>query len=211
MTQLKHQIVILPTEKAVFAGLMLSKHTNFLLRVPHKSWDGQSLSDLKMYIPQHLYILNNEEIRKNDWYIDINKNRLYQCEEDSNEDMLSFINSKCKKVIASTDKSLDLPNLSEGFINKFIKMYNLGTPITNVIVEYEERFANNDLVDTTTRYFLKVHPDNTIICSSVEVKTYTEEEVINYLREIAYHVNSKGYGGHSVVAPFVRNWWKNNK
>ncbi len=42
-------------------------------------------------------------------------------------------------------------------------------------------------------------------------KTYTEEEVILYLRAISNHVRANGYGGHSINASFVRDWWAINK
>ena len=149
---------------------------------------------------QHLYILSDEEIKEGDWYF--NNDKIAKCERFSTRKALIFDSNReasystdCSKVIASTDKSIHGTNdlnvkisqhihgLSQGFIEKYIKMYNLGTPIVDIMVEYDEyavplsyeQFMNNE---QDFMYKLRVRPDNTIITHPVEVKTYTENEML---------------------------------
>lgn len=132
---------------------------------------------------------------------------------------ISFEN--CKKIIATTDKSLgnicecdkiliqdskeciggawmdyskcpnrekcknskQLPQIPESFIPVYIKAYNEGKPITEVLVEYELQ----TYVDNGSKYHYsdgriqpKLRSDNTVIISSA--RTYTYQEVIGLLK-----------------------------
>jgi hypothetical protein len=118
--------------------------------------------------PQHLYVLSNDELKKDDWIIwRRNKDELLlrQVIQNRNElgiklegDAIYDISKPfMKKVIASTDESLNesiemagrkakeafnkiLPEPSDEFIKKYVESYNSGIPITNILVEYELGF-----------------------------------------------------------------------
>lgn len=110
----------------------------------------------QMYV--NLYILSDDEIKEGDWVIKNGHTTIYQIEKDSRID-------NCKKIIATTDKSLSLvctcgatkvvntglcpkchlftnipllPQPSQSFIKKYITEYNKGNIITDVMVEYDE-------------------------------------------------------------------------
>lgn len=78
-----------------------------------------------------------------------------------------------------------LPKPSIGFINEFIVCYNAGTPITHVMVEYEECKPGMCKINNMTcghsgcsKPFLKINPkDNTITIRKMK-DTWTREEVI---------------------------------
>lgn len=79
-----------------------------------------------------------------------------------------------REVLATTDTSLNLPQPSKQFIEKYIEEYNKGNVITDVLVEYElisneEYFGNTVNPDDDVPYFdekLKINPkDNSLnIC-----------------------------------------------
>ena len=138
----------------------------------------------------HLYIISDDENKVDgDWYYNTITEALfimkYHTLYDSEID---------KKVIATTDKSLiytnteDVPSFveksefnifpqpSKSFIEKFVRAYNSGVPIENVLVEY------NHLVSTfgLNNEWLKVATDNTITIKKIK-DTYTQQEVDDLL------------------------------
>jgi len=115
-------------------------------------------SNVLLGIPQHLYLLSNEEIKECDWMI-TNFNQICQ----ANKFFVNVQKTGAKKIIATTDTSLTigkcwcmkpevngcsectkcLPNFPQSFINYFIKQYNKGNVIKKVMVEYEADLSNN--------------------------------------------------------------------
>ena len=95
-------------------------------------------------IPQHLYIISDEEIKEGDWYYESEFQLILKKE---GKGIL-----KAKKIIATTDTSLTikgeqegentwynpLPQLSQQFIEKYIEEYNKGNQIVDILVEVEE-------------------------------------------------------------------------
>ena len=125
---------------------------------------------------QHLYIISDDEITSkdllntndyyyirnhyNEWYIGkFNGVSFDFINNDGNFDSNLFV---CKKVIATTDSSLEinsnfdynqllpnknnfrfyLPQPSQQFIQKYIEEYNKGNVITDVLVEYQTDFKS---------------------------------------------------------------------
>lgn len=92
--------------------------------------------------------------KEGNWYLNA-INQLFQCGVHSQKKWL-IGNRICKKVIASTDKSLgynlyyisiagtdmeefiSLPQVPKSFIQAYIKAYNEGKPIIEVDLEYEQ-------------------------------------------------------------------------
>ena len=90
---------------------------------------------------QHLYITSDEEMKKGDYvYVacsEVNVYEIRQITEYYNGQFLFDDKSQidmdyCKKIIATTDTSLGLPQPSKSFIQAYIKAYNESKPITNV-------------------------------------------------------------------------------
>ena len=93
----------------------------------------------------HLYILSDEEIKEGDWCIETNINSPNYNKPFIAHNEENYINSvracnnyqSVKKIIASTDKSLNLPEPSPSFIQKYIEEWNKGNRISEVNVLYE--------------------------------------------------------------------------
>lgn len=105
---------------------------------------------------KHLYFLSDDEIKDGDWFY--TSKYIRRCEKDSlgslgftsyDNAAFLFIQPNFKKIIATTDKlpyqghfeGIDctnyLPQPSHDFIKIFVKEYNKGNIITDVLVEYE--------------------------------------------------------------------------
>lgn len=84
------------------------------------------------HIFKHLYILSKDKLKKGDLVMQLDQKRIFEYVHGDNE--LWF------KIIASTDKSLNLDNIPEWFIKKFVDSYNDKNIIENVSVEFGEWF-----------------------------------------------------------------------
>lgn len=144
---------------------------------------------------QHLYFLSDEKIKEGDWYLTFQNGSVIgeprKCEDSSYD----FTN--CKKIIATTDESLNLPQPSQSFLQKYVKEYNKGNIITKVMVEYEMMYRDmtgehKALMLTGTEYSkLKINSiDNTITIRPIKT-SWTREEVIEFAKKYAKMVQEK--------------------
>lgn len=99
-----------------------------------------------------------------------------------------------KKVIATTDKSLDfndylksgqnrtwkiLPHPSSSFVEKFVKEYNKGNVIAEVMVEYEGAVFSTECEDDCDEIRLRVNPKDHTITIKKAKESWTKEEIID--------------------------------
>ncbi len=165
----KHELIMLPSSKGN------------LYKVPnHKGLFIMTETETNnTTYTQHLYILSDDEIKERDWcYNSKLPSKIYQFGK-------GIADKESKKIIATTDSSLNLPLISSvdskvffSFIHYFISEYNKGNIITEVKVEYEEPIH---LFSTPK---LKINQDNTINISLVEEKLYTREQMLQYILNI---------------------------
>ena len=191
MSQLKkHQVVLLPTEKASLLYRIHSRADSKIVL----GYGQDTTKDLSLK-PQHLYILSDDEIKEGDWYIHNQSGTLRA----SNSNAIPM---DAKKIVATTDFELNkgwikdndperlsthtnivtmrgIAQPSESFIKKYIEMYNAGTPITDVMVKYNPGYVNPEWNEET----LKVAPDNTITIRSVK-DSWSREEVKSLLLQL---------------------------
>lgn len=168
----KAQVVMLSTNKS---KLILNEVQNKLILADVETTNYNPSGRLT----KHLYIVNDDIIKINDWYIDNNKTLAY-CEYIRNnilngpestvvaKDKIGFNRFShqgydCFKIIATTDKSLLLPTVSDYFIAYYIEAYNRAKPITDILVEYE-----NDI--------LKIHSNNSIFAKNPK-DSWSREEI----------------------------------
>ncbi len=198
----KCKIVMLPTNQQtkylmVYSDVEKTKGKLIL--------NGLKNDEYKEY--QHLYIISDDEIKEGDYFLADNrlnttsnkglpnwvlckctkvKNSWVYCNEIPDE---GHNGDWCKKIIATTDESLNLPQPSQQFIQKFVEEYNRGNIITDVLVEYElisneEYFGNTINPDDDVPYFdenLKINPKDSTITIKKAKDSYTREEVVKLL------------------------------
>jgi hypothetical protein len=160
----KAKVVMLPTNQK--AGLVINPSTKKIQYIDFER-SSKYYTDVA-FVCNHLYILSDDEIKEGDWVIKNGHTTVYRIEKDSRID-------NCKKILASTDKSLSLvctcgatkvvntglcsechlftnipllPQPSQAFIEKYITEYNKGNIITDVMVEYDEWYEE----DTSRNY-----------------------------------------------------------
>lgn len=209
MEQFKRAKVIMLSTKISMIGL---NHKQLVYSNGYKTGFGSKSTFTKDIIPQHLYIISDDEKKEGDWTLCLD-------EIDSkvmnwNINQCIFKHSKggnctqCKKIIATTNNSLEvknelwsayqgkyeadkLPQPSQQFIEKYIESYNKGEVITDVLVEYEDyeecwKFIGYN-EDGSSKHpvtnRLKINPkDNTITIKKLK-DSWNREEVIELIKE----------------------------
>lgn len=139
----------------------------------------------------HLFITSDEEIKEGDWFI--NEHGQFSICSKHLENWLKNNQSSLKKIIATTDTSLNLPQIPQQFIEKYIEEYNKGNVIDKVEVEYNliEEPGNTPNDRKYDELILKVSPDNTINIKPIK-DNWSREEVIKILDKFAYDVAGNG-------------------
>lgn len=172
---------------------------------------------------QHLYILSDDEITEGCWFYADEYSKPEKATHVNNTFVNGFIKSACKKIIATTDISLkteifglgetamcSLPQPSQSFLEVFVKEYNKGNVIKEVMIEYDVITLNEDWsqkpVVITNEYKLKINSkDNTITIKRVK-DSWNREEVIalfkKYIEDKENSITSK-YNGFD-------NWIEQN-
>ena len=197
----KAKVVMLPTNKPSKLGDLATYQGKSLAKVIK---EGVNLKNTTVQF-WNLYIISDDEIKEGDW--------CYDKRPDENGDLVDIVyqvkniefelrTSTEKKIIATTDTSLYthqketvslpervfyLPQPSQQFIQKFVEEYNKGNVITDVLVEYENKFDGKEYVDELDAYgydkiksILKInHKDNNIIIK-IAKDSWSREEVIEF-------------------------------
>lgn len=174
------KVVMLSTNKlGVDGDLVLNNNVSN----PHKLFYCRV--NCNVSYQQHLYITSNEEIKEGDWCLldnNVGESVGFEVKKCLEADIINgeytfkenngnlFTTGRCDKIIATTDSSLGLPQLSKEFIQSYIESYNNGNVIEDVLVEVE--FINHvkelkkrpyyPFLNEDYRYNLKLK-DNTII------------------------------------------------
>ncbi len=201
MKQFKRtQVIMLPTKDILASniGLKWTKEGTLLLLNDNMI---TKVIDSNKSIPQHLYIISDDEIKEGDWFIYYTHkdgNVLKQCKEIKNDIILCIDNQLIslelnnRKIIATTSTILcqtsrrEIPQPSQQFIKKYIESYNKGNvgsnnfTITDILVEYEYCFKGENISRETTLgklIELKVNlKDNTITIKKLK-DSWNREEV----------------------------------
>ena len=195
--KIKRNVVMLPAnERALDADMVLNTDTGKLsctLRL------GIINIIPKNSIYQNLYITSDEEIKEGDWaYKHDVKGKIIKWVDTNNPWY-----KDARKIIATTDKSIAIqndtvtirsgksrintyptektiiPSPSPAFVQAYIKAYNAGKPITEVMVEYDCDHSQmpDKIIDV-----LKVDSNNTITITKVK-DSWTRDEVIAIARK----------------------------
>ena len=158
----------------------------------------------------NLYIISDDEIKENNTHF-YNPHSGQLHISGNHTDYIAINKNGCKKIIATTDVSLGLPQPSQQFIQKYIEEYNKGNVITDVLVEYDVH--KNSFIPL---WIPKVNPkDNTITIKKVK-DNWTREEHISNIKKFSLELGSKIHcflkedGTLSISIQDVNKWIEEN-
>jgi len=189
MSSKNGKIIMLQSNGDVIKNQLILKLTGILFLCPK---DIPLNIKPKGYDQQHLYVIDDSTINVGDWFIcfvdgNIIKG-IHKCVK--HQTYPANYLDDCKKIIASTDKSLGLRNLSFDFLITYITYYNCKQQIIDIIIE-----ESND-ADTINIRTLK---DN-----------FSRKEVIELLNNFGEHVSEKCIGRKLSMIGELDKWSKNN-
>jgi hypothetical protein len=235
--KLKRQVVMLPTnQRLVNKGDLVLGHGHNMFVASGNMRPNSLIADY--YKSQHLYITSDEEIKEGDWYID-DTNTIRQSVT-SDGDYWSR-RKDYKKIIATTDKSIAvqkdsiticsgksrintyptektiIPSPSPEFVQAYIKAYNAGKPITEVMVEYEESCCDIRVQggvnspDCCHKHAVQLKVDSNNCITITKVKdSWTREEVINILHKYLDDSSTKNEAFHKILEEQLNQWIEQN-
>lgn len=198
------KVVMLPTDKKATNGLQ-----PFLveddLTLPSTGAFARRLQQLN-FQAYHLYILSNDEIEQGDWCILLDSFGNPMSKPQSfNPEVGHVLNKDLRKVIATTDTSLNLSQPSQAFIEKYVDLYNKGQQIKEVNVEYE--LVGHSTTLGIENWEPKVSSDNTITIRKIK-DSYTREEVVKLFDKLNNDLQTE----YNVDCPYsvIEHWLKEN-
>ena len=183
MTKFKNaQVIMLPTQEK---SNIYYNNNDKLLQICNELKTNTALKQ-----NNYLYIVNDDVIQVGDYMLDTIQSYLENCLEIATKESLYLLNTPIqgwKKIITTTNKSLNLPQPSDSFIQKYIDSYNTNDVITDILVEYDIEVLNEDWnkkpVLVTNKYDLKINDKfNTITIK--EIKQY-HGNTLEYWKENA--------------------------
>jgi len=169
----KCKIILLPTENESSIWSHKGRRLYF---------NQANFNDKNDEIRYHLYITSDDEIKENDWFIQIHQGNksIVKCDKQNksviNTNQSRFL--KAFKIIATTETSLNLQQLSQ----ELIKAY-CDKPFDEIKVEYEQPLGQNPSIPSFMQESLKLKTDsyNNIITSFIK-DSYSREEVISLIK-----------------------------
>jgi len=182
--------------------------TQITMYLPEKEL-STNLDRLQHHTNQHLYILSDEELKNGDWGINPITLNLSQHDNQHNnlncgwKKVVTTTDSKLNFKICKRHETLttnvnynctctgdmrNLPRPSNEFIEAYVKAQGKG--FEKILVEYEKgnytgKHIHPKYSDNPELWYywnLKLSPDNTITCKRVEKKSYSKEEILNWLQ-----------------------------
>lgn len=202
-------VVMVSTEKTATVNQIVSRKSDNRLAIVNVLTVGDP--DRYLHTTQHLYILSDEEVKHEDWYIvelfkitgESDGLHLEQCKklEDvwvNNFDVVQTRHKdNCKKVIATTNPDLwynenklegkmnlvkvTIPKLGLDFVERFVKEWEKGNKIEKVMLEYEIDDTLSD--EHYTGMKLKIRSNGSVIISPIEEKKYSKYHINMAIRE----------------------------
>ncbi len=194
----KHQIIMLPSDRGRLPenGVVYITHDNVLIN--RSSENAKFIFKDCEY--QHLYIISDEEIKEGDWFYIPNQMIGFEhiCNKFKDKKTLDSIYTK--KIIATTNPELTffpeedyhgrikkmLPKFPTDFIEKYVKEWNKGNVIKEVMLEYDKfdwTENSGSGAKCMSEYQIKLNSNNTVIIHPIEEKEYTKEIVLNIFLE----------------------------
>lgn len=146
MNWIKSKVAMLPAKSKVNGMLVKDISEQDKILSIKRNWSHEH----EDYIDQHLYFTSDEEIKEGDWFIcnqaaqqciEVRKNNDYPYK------IINKFNGEIQyeskhwksKIIATTDKSIGLPEPSKEFLDVYIKAYNEGKKIKEVLIQCNEK------------------------------------------------------------------------
>jgi len=216
------KVHLLPTDKA--SDILVNTYINethstskFVVGVTKDTLDQIPIEEVELrgYKYQHLYFINDEEIKDEEWFVQFNNANepvdVRQADSSKLNDFREYpYNKFCKKIIATTDPELyykqqnghlgqaiiQVPQIPQSFIESYCKK-----PVDKVMVEYDY-YADGKISILDRIMIPKLTSNNEIIIHHIEEKMYSETELIQFVLDNRFRIDS------DTTRQEITNWIK---
>jgi hypothetical protein len=199
-----HKLALVPTNEKVEINGSAFFLSEFLVLTKNPELVGKKCE---------LYVLSDDEIGDNEWVYSIHGTpNVQKTEGESYHDRRSF---GWQKIIATTNTSLNLPQIPTNFVQQFIEQYNNGIVLENVEVECVYTAAPNSSVENHNYFPIKINSDNTINIKPTKTSWSRDEvvELINDAVGASHDWSSRNDDIHSlriIQKQFLNDWIEKN-
>lgn len=223
------KVVMLPTEENNTPTIKYASNLGYSLC--KKSYTAAEFRQVGFEC-YDLYFLSDDEIKEGDWCIhtSYNKSILIKIKyiEDKGKHIMTECGKNCwgdycKKIIATTDKSLELPQPSQAFIKKYCKLggidkvlvkYDCISSVGLTVVDFSKEPIENVLNTPCEciEWRLKTDSHNTITIHPIK-DSWSEAEVIKLISKVLHDAKEADYynmPGFREKAKFQDDWTKEN-
>ena len=190
------QIIYVDNKPHIKCGVVMleTKDTTPLFLNTHQTKVGDMVLQHGKF--HHLYITSGEEIKEVDWYINANNTIVQYKQSFRDKEIL-------KKIIASTDTSLRLPQPSQQFIEKWIEEYNKCNIINEILVELKssdlDYFYENIKVDSQNQITIRKQKDS-----------WNRKEFAENIYQFAKFANNIFDSGKAISEYDIKKWIEEN-
>lgn len=188
------EIVLIPTDKVENCLILYKAFQAYKSQLKYEPINFFTQSYLKNSNREsyHLYIVSGEKPVENEWCLEYNSlgtKVMEICKAPS------IIPGECilRKIIATTNSELKLPQLSKDFIEKYCIRYNESNKIEKVLIEYNELYQKSNIFSEPSIKVgekLFVNPEYNVINVKICKDVYTREEVEQIVRLIHFKLGS---------------------
>ena len=183
-------IVLLPTsEKGNFRGRN-KFYPSDICSYENKLYDSKSTAYNPLHTTfMHVYVTSNDTIGNNEYFICDNK--IFQLKH-SDGDYSWYDPNICKKIVATTDKSITINKIVVDSISSGIKQVEPPKPNPEFISELIENYNNHlDVSTALLEYvkfdnfsFAKINPEtNTVNLKSIK-QTFNKSEIVDIFNKL---------------------------
>lgn len=172
---MKVKLVMLSSSNKIELGNIIKRtNSNIPIQFVNNKLDTDGRLEKLDWKVQHLYFLSDEEIQVGDYYTIYDSQSIHKA-SGMNQ---TWYNEMCKKVVATTDTSLNIPLIPQSFVEKYVEKNGV---IDEVMIEMVQCFS----FEKGKRNLPKIRKDNTVIVSKVK-NTWTRDEVIDLLNNMLH-------------------------
>lgn len=194
------KVIMLPTEDSTSIIKLATSSTLYYYSSP------TSAATKHLYANQHLHFISDEGIKVGDWCVHLSRGYVFKVynfgesngsvtlipSENNLPEDLEFLLVDCKKVVATTDKSLvyltnngrvgyKLPQIPQEFVENYCKVGGIDEVDIEYDLDYDE---HSELIGNPIEAWdvIKVDSNNCVLTHPIK-NSWNREEVIGILKE----------------------------
>ena len=168
--------------------------------------------------PKHIHILSDDKIEEGDCYYNIETKLVCNTlKYDYYKIVTERFPSLYKKVILTTDTSLNLPIIPDIYVDEFQEKYNSGDVPLKVLCDYKSDCFYSGVEDSGVKEVLMEEPYYKIVkfvSNKIEITDLPIESIITIVNSLNTPIFKRKFGEDSIIMESIKEldkWLDDNK